>query len=105
MVWLTKQGYYTYLTPTMGVFSNGVYRKLGGFHAVGKSDTIAIPPDPSQPILFIEYKSAKGVQSEQQKSFQRQLEKRGQVYLLIHSLKELQDVITNETRLMARSAS
>ena len=91
MVWLTKLGWYTYLTPTQGVFDGKTYRKLGGFHAVGKSDSIAIPPTPDKPVLFIEYKAARGVQSAYQRGFQQQLERRGQVYLLIHSKEELED--------------
>lgn len=59
----------------------------------GVSDTIVILP--SGKLIFVEFKNSKGVQSANQKEFQKRVESLGYTYLIIRSLEEFKEVVKN----------
>jgi len=64
------------------------YRALSPFEAKGLPDCVCFLPDGR--VDWIEYKAAGGVQSQHQKAFQYQVEKRGGTYRIIRSVAELE---------------
>ncbi len=65
-------------------------RKLNTGLLKGASDLIVILPNK---ILFVEIKTEKGVQSENQKDFQNRIEILGYNYHIIRSLEQFQELI------------
>lgn len=59
----------------------------------GVSDTIVILP--SGKLIFVEFKNSKGVQSANQKEFQKRVESLGYTYLIIRSLEQFKEIIKN----------
>jgi|SRR5699024_899817 len=57
----------------------------------GVSDTIVILP--SKEILFVEFKTPKGVQSKKQKEFQKRVEDLGFKYHIVRSLEQFKKII------------
>ena len=57
----------------------------------GVSDTILILPNSK--IIFIEFKTAKGRQTEKQKEFEERVKKHGYEYFIIRSLDEFKKLI------------
>ena len=57
----------------------------------GVSDTILILPNSK--IIFIEFKTAKGLQSEKQKEFENRVKEHGYDYFIIRSLEEFKKII------------
>jgi hypothetical protein len=65
-------------------------RKINTGLLKGASDLIVVLPNK---ILFIEIKTEKGVQSENQKDFQNRIEILGFQYYLVRSLEQFQNLI------------
>lgn len=59
----------------------------------GVSDTIVILP--TGRLIFVEFKNSKGIQSGNQKEFQKRVEKLGYRYLLVRSLEQFKEEIKN----------
>src|SRR5690554_4450428 len=57
----------------------------------GVSDTILMLPNSK--IIFVEFKIAKGRQSEEQKDFENRVKEHGYDYYIIRSLKEFKELI------------
>ncbi len=75
--------------PTEATYKNKYYfQGLGAMSGV--SDTIVMLPGH---ILFVEFKSKKGRQSEEQKIFQHKVESLGFEYFIIRSLDEFMALI------------
>jgi len=68
-------------------------RKINTGLLRGASDLIVLLPNK---ILFIEVKTEKGIQSDNQKNFQNRIELLGFKYYLIRSLKEFQKLICEQ---------
>lgn len=73
--WLDKNGWFSFNIHQQGMYCHR-----------GISDRIAVKDGE---VVFIEYKTKEGKQSEYQKIFQRDIESKGGRYLLIRSLEEL----------------
>jgi hypothetical protein len=58
------------------------------YGVLGMADIVAFPKN--RPVLWIEVKTAKGIQSDLQKSFQRQVEEYGHEYLIVRSIDDLE---------------
>lgn len=56
----------------------------------GVSDLVVILP---QKVIFVELKTAKGVQSKFQRVFQSRVEKLGKEYYIVRSLEEFKDIL------------
>jgi len=67
-----------------GWFCFHIYQTLGSYKGI--CDAIAIK---GGKVLFIEFKTSRGKQSQYQKEFQDNIEKHGGRYLLIRSLEDL----------------
>jgi hypothetical protein len=91
--WLWRSGYFVFLPKDQASFRDGSYRKPKSFQIAGVSDCIAIKDGQ---VYFIEYKSKTGVQSAHQKTFQKNIEMNGGVYLLVKSVDELKERINNK---------
>jgi hypothetical protein len=65
-------------------------RKINTGLLKGASDLIVVLPNK---ILFVEIKTEKGIQSENQKNFQKRIEVLGYEYHLIRSLEQFQKLI------------
>ena len=65
-------------------------RKMGLLRGV--SDIIVVMPNR---VLFIEFKSADGSQSLDQKRFQQKIERMGYTYAVIRTIKEFKDLIND----------
>jgi len=72
-------------------------RKINTGLLRGASDLIILLPNK---ILFIEVKTEKGVQSDNQKDFQKRVELLGFKYYLVRSLTEFKEIINYELRLI-----
>jgi len=59
----------------------------------GVSDTILILPNSK--IIFVEFKIAKGRQSEKQKEFEKRVKEHGYEYYIIRSVEEFKKLILN----------
>ena len=82
--YLRSRGYVCGKTKTMGV-KRGNFYCFDPYTFRGYPDITVFMPE----LMFIEVKSKKGVQSEDQKAFQGYCEKAGVPYILAHSLDEL----------------
>lgn len=60
----------------------------------GVSDTIVILP--SGRLIFVEFKNSKGVQSANQKEFQKRVESLGYTYLIVRSLEQFKEIIEKD---------
>lgn len=65
-------------------------RKMGMLRGV--SDIIVVMPDR---VLFIEFKSADGSQSLDQKRFQQKIERMGYTYAVVRTIKDFKDLIND----------
>lgn len=76
------------------VYNQGIYDQARHCYRTietkGISDIIAIKDGA---VLFIECKKPGGVQSEHQKEFQKQIEAKGGVYIIVRSLKIVEEWI------------
>jgi len=70
------------------------YKKMIGMEA-GVSDLIVCLP---KKVIFVEIKTEKGVQSEAQKQFQKDIEALGLEYYLIRNLEHFQKLIYSQLR-------
>lgn len=61
----------------------------------GVSDTIVVLPNK---ILFIEFKTTEGRQSEKQKEFQQTVESLGHKYYIVRSLEQFKQIINENLR-------
>jgi hypothetical protein len=68
------------------------YKKMIGMEA-GVSDLIICLP---KKVIFVELKTEKGVQSEAQKEFQKDIEALGLEYYLVRNLEHFQQLIFNK---------
>lgn len=73
---------------------DGSIRKSLGIVA-GAPDTFLFIPSQRYHGLAIEFKTDIGVQSEAQKDFQRRLEEQGYKYVIVRSLEDFKEVITD----------
>lgn len=73
---------------------DGSIRKALGLTA-GAPDTFMFIPRNGCHGLAIEFKTETGVQSETQKDFQMRLEEQGYKYVIVRSLEEFKEVITD----------
>lgn len=89
LAWLNQNGFYAWKIKTVGTYDTaaGAFRRLSPFEIRGVADSCALAHGGI--TLWIEYKSATGVQSKWQKIFQERVEKMGGRYLLVRSLEEL----------------
>jgi hypothetical protein len=90
---LTKAGWYAFITKNMGTYdeSSGVYRRNSSVFAIrGIADAIAIRDGQ---VLFIEFKTKTGVQSDHQKKFERAITRHGGKYLLVRSIGDLHEYL------------
>jgi len=85
-------GFYAIKIPSIGVFDSsvGAYRKASPYAVNGISDLCLLRDGRA---FWCEIKRPGGVQSMDQKKFQRAVESKGFTYVLIHSLQELQDYV------------
>lgn len=79
---LKLSGYLVYKQNVFSGFVDGRFVSSG--IPVGASDLVALAP-PYGIVLFIELKSGKGKQRDDQKIFQNEVESRGGIYMLISS--------------------
>lgn len=89
LTWLNLNGWYAFKTPNRAASINGVYIKANAMFEVGKGlqDALAIK---NGLTIYLEFKKpVGGRQSEEQKAFQQQIEKKAGHYLLIRSKEEL----------------
>jgi hypothetical protein len=102
LTWLNQNGYYAWKVQNGAVYdaAQGAFRKRSPFHLPGVSDCVAVRGDGV--VFFIEFKTQAGRQSEHQRMFQYQLEKRGANYLLIRSLEELKEKLHDHSRNVAQ---
>lgn len=89
LLWLNQQGWYAWKNPTVGVWDEQAkaYRKPGRFQITGAADAIAIRDGQ---VVFIEFKTETGAQSNAQVLFEKQLRKHKIPYILARSLEGLQ---------------
>lgn len=89
LLWLNQNGWYAWKNPTVGVWDEErqAYRKPGRFQISGAADAIAIRDGH---VVFIEFKTDIGVQSQAQVLFEKQLRKHRIPYILARSLEGLQ---------------
>lgn len=82
---LVRQGWYCFITKNQGTYDEraGSFRKGGPFVIRGIQDAIAIK---AGRVLFIEFKSATGIQSDHQKKFECAIKRHGGEYYVISSL-------------------
>lgn len=59
---------------------------------------------PYKRVIFIEFKTADGVQSEKQREFQRKVESAGHTYRIIRSVEAFKELIYHEQRATAEAA-
>jgi hypothetical protein len=86
LAWLHKQGIFAHRENTGTAWING---QPVSFGYPGAADITGILPDGRR--LEIETKSAKGKQSDKQKAYQQRIEENHGVYLLVRSVKELEE--------------
>ena len=86
--YLNENGWLAVSTRTQGIYDerSGGYRPAGPFVYRGWPDALAIK---NGMVLFIEFKAARGVQSNEQRLAQKAIEERGHTYLLIRSKDEI----------------
>ena len=85
MVWLNTNGYFAWLTPSQGTFdtSRNCYRRTSVFNIRGRPDAVCVR---GGRVIFLEFKTTTGVQSDHQKAFERKIKKHGGDYILVRSL-------------------
>ena len=91
--WANEEGgFFGFKIPSTGVFDSSVgsYRKASPFAINGVSDACLLRDGRA---YWCEFKRPGGVQSADQKKFQRAVEAMGFTYVIIHSLQELQDYV------------
>jgi len=88
--YLLRRGWLAWKSHTIGVYDpiKKIYRRPSKYMFQGASDCIAIKKGR---VLFVEFKTKTGRQSDAQKNFQTSVEAQGCTYLLIRSLAELVD--------------
>jgi hypothetical protein len=94
LVWLNSHGWWAWHNSTIGLYDKetGRYRSnRNPFSIRGASDIIAIRSHGR--VLFVEVKSETGTQSKHQKLFEANLRKRGVHYILVRSVKELEEAV------------
>ncbi len=87
--YLSIHGWLAWKNPTVGVFdqSRGKFRKPSGkFHMTGVSDIIAVR---NGEVWFIEVKTKRGRQTDNQKLFERLIGEKGGNYLLARSVDDV----------------
>ena len=95
LVWLNQNGFWAIRLKNVGTYdvAKESFRKLGKFEVKGVPDAVAFGDNAR--TIWIEFKTLKGVQSAEQKSFEAQLKRRGHTYLLVRSLEELKQCLVN----------
>ena len=100
-IWYNNNYCLTFHEPRGLMFS--VPNELGGNNAIstalakstgltsGVSDTIVILPNGR--LIFVEFKTAKGVQSKSQKAFEKRVTAHGYDYYIVRSLGEFKELI------------
>jgi len=88
--YLFLKKYFFWRQNTIPVFSNGRFRSMPKYSKTGVPDIILVR---NGTFVGIEVKTKKGVQSENQKKFQKDLEKAGGEYYLVDSLQEIQKIL------------
>ena len=95
MDWLQAKGILAFRMNTGAVHSEykGKSRFMR-FGVLGMADLVAFPMRGIYPrVVWIEVKAPKGVQSELQKSFQKQVEDHGHRYILARSLEDVTSLL------------
>ena len=85
---LTTDGFLCWKNSTGAVKTSDRYQRYG---LKGSSDILAVAAGGM--FWAIEIKTGKAVQNKAQKAFQKAVELRGGIYLLIHSLEELRSYL------------
>ena len=97
---------YLAATRVLAFRMNTGMAKMGGrivrFGVPGMADIVAYPTCCAIPaVVWIECKATDGRQSELQKSFQKQVEQAGHVYVLAKSLEDVKGVLEVESSISA----
>lgn len=105
-IWYNNNYCLTFHEPRGLMFS--VPNELGGKNAIstalakstglmsGVSDTIVILPNGR--LIFVEFKTAKGVQSKSQKEFEKRVTAHGYDYYIVRSLEEFKELINTNLK-------
>ena len=88
--YLNTHGWYAFSVPTTGIYDEAKrsYRTRGVFAVRGVSDAIAIKDGR---VLFIEFKTQTGVQSDHQKKFATAVARHGGEYILVRGIDGLRE--------------
>lgn len=89
--WLNSEGgFFGFKNNSVGVFdrNNGNFRKSSSYAINGVSDIIALRDGR---VFFVEVKTPTGKQSPDQVKFQKAVTTMGCIYVVVHSVEEMQD--------------
>ncbi len=88
---LTMLGYFVVKLKDQSAFRDGSYRRGSKYQIKGVSDLV-VYGDLGK-CIWIEVKTATGVQSEAQKAFEKRITDLGHTYLMVRSVKEAVDAV------------